>query len=270
MFGLAVLLMLVSPAVEGEDWRWQRDWALAEHFDLSLAPTLSLETGTQDLALPLGIPGLPASLRGSSLVSSGTAVLQRSRSGRSRPLLEYRGAAEAPIQSLALGGRGLLLRVEDPSLGGEAVLELRYRPAYEYPFRIGHAPRVSSDADARGHAVMAKAGCFSCHSLHGKRQVGPSLDRETLAPRLSERLDSDAYRRTLAELDASEEWALRRWREPRAEVLRAAGHGRLRVWMRWHLIEPSFDNLQARMPSMGLEPTEVEAVTDFLLGPSLN
>lgn len=222
---------------------------------------------TLQLEVARGAAGFPASSWGSRLLTDGRLVEVVSRSGSSAPFLAPRGPGQPSILSLALGERGLLLLVDDPERGG-AVLEVRHRPAYEYPWRIGHEPRVRDRDEAAGHAVMAAAGCFACHSLHGRRQVGPSLDRESLVPRLEQRLASAEYLQRLAALDARPEEAMRRWRRARAEVRATEGVERLRSWLRWHLIEPRFDEPDARMPSMGLTEEQIETVSRFLLGPA--
>ena len=265
---LLAALLLLAPAAGPSDeqaWRWQSRWALAELLDVARVEEPPGSAFARELSVRRAGPGVPPAWRGATLRVTGDGLQLEDRLGRGRPIVELRGEPAPSLLGVARGPTGLLLLAEDDRLGGRAVLELRYRPAFEYPFRIGHGPRVVDEVDARGHAAMVEAGCFACHSLHGRRQVGPSLDRETLVPRLRERLFSAEYERRLAELDSVEGWGIARWREARAEILAAQGDERLQRWMRRHLTEPAFDEPQARMPPPGLTAQQLEAVGAFLL-----
>lgn len=181
--------------------------------------------------------------------------------------VEYRGSSTRPIADVAVGPDGLYLLVVSAADGMPgSLLRVAYRPSVEYPHRVGEVSRVNGPADAAAHDLMARRGCFACHDLHGARLVGPSLDPLRLPERLQRRLGSATYRRRVAELDARGGERLRRWKDARARVLSAAGRDRLRLWMRYHLLNPAFDLPDARMPDMRLSLEDIGVISDFLLG----
>jgi hypothetical protein len=40
----------------------------------------------------------------------------------------------------------------------------------------------------------------------------------------------------------------------------------VKLWVKYHILEPRFDNPYSTMPNMGLTADEAAAITDFLIG----
>ena len=96
-------------------------------------------------------------------------------------------------------------------------------------------------------------------------QVGPNLDRPTLEADILARLSDPEYAQRVAELDRLDREPYAAYRRARQQVLAAPPEQRARVWMKYHLLEPKFDNQLAQMPNLGLSDAEGAAVADHLL-----
>jgi len=136
--------------------------------------------------------------------------------------------------------------------------------------RIAHEPRRSQpphlSRDDQAQLIMAHKGCYSCHGQRpNDLNVAPPLDRETLVPRIIERLESAAYQVEQRELDALDAEPYRSHRQARAAVQSARGIERARLWMKHHILEPTFDRKTSAMPSLGLTEQEAGEVADYLV-----
>jgi hypothetical protein len=49
-------------------------------------------------------------------------------------------------------------------------------------------------------------------------------------------------------------------------VLEATGLDKVRIWMKYRIVEPRFDDPRAQMPNLGLTEGEARALTAYLMG----
>jgi glucose/arabinose dehydrogenase len=139
-----------------------------------------------------------------------------------------------------------------------AVLRVAYEPERKQVHHRG--------ADEQALLIMTHKGCYSCHGQRpNDLNIAPPLDRETLVPRIIERLDSPAYRAEVRELDALNVEPYQSYRGARQAVLASRGVERARVWMKYHILEPTFDRRTSAMPSLGLTENEAQQVADYLV-----
>jgi len=180
--------------------------------------------------------------------------------GAPQPFLRYRGRGIQLMVGVTRGPDALYVLPLMPTHGADtAVLKIRHEPTREHPWVIGR--------DEAGRALMVAKGCFGCHSLEGGDTglPGPSLERDALVARLSKRLSSRAYLDSLDELDLIEAEPFVSFRDERELVRQADGRARLHTWLKFHVIQPKFDNPNSQMPSHDLTEDEASRVADALL-----
>ena len=177
-------------------------------------------------------------------------------------LIQYRGTGYQAVVGLACGPDAVYIVPIFPDVTGTtAVLAVQYDPSAVYPY-----PLASEKAPLR---LMDDKGCFGCHSLRGRGGYSaPSLDREQLVARLTQRLSSEDYRQAVAQVDSLPAEPFLSSRNARHAVLTAQGMDRVRLWMRYHIRQPKFDNPLSQMPALDVSGGEALAITDFLLYPS--
>src|SRR5690606_33930853 len=73
------------------------------------------------------------------------------------------------------------------------------------------------------------------------------------------------YLQSLDALDRMETEPYRSYREERHEVVATDGIEKVRLWMKYHIMEPQFDNPYSGMPNLGISEPEAEMITDYLL-----
>ena len=271
----------------GSDGLWDGDeWSLGASAMAFLAPPPAITGAASPSAAVVTVPpsdrdSLFVSLAGAvDAAAGGRAPTDRVPSGIVTFALGPRGDVPAVpkwlvrsrpdsgrhVGDLAFGAEGLhfLSRAAD---GDTSVVRLRYAPGSAYPFPLDAPALYDSPRDQRAHARMESYGCFSCHSMTSQAEgVAPSLERRDLARRLEERLGADAYRAQLDAVDALEDDYLESYRAARAEVRQARGAQRVRVWMRYHLLAPRFDEPHGRMPTLGVTEQDADAIGRYLLG----
>ena len=93
--------------------------------------------------------------------------------------------------------------------------------------------------------------------------MGPPLD-ETLVPRLEKRLNAPGYAKYLQTIDQIQTPPQVNYAAGRKEVLAAHGTERVKVWLKYHIMEPRFDNTYSLMPNLGLTERQSAAVADYL------
>lgn len=251
----------------GENYLWNgNDWSIGARADLTFYPDI----GPAQLEYYPGGSALPPEYSRSFLVAASNSdrpgLLRFGYSveeGRARSapeyIVRYQGSATQIVTGVALGPDGVYFVPTLPDAEGRsAVFRMSYRPDQPHPVLVTHA--------ADPEAVMEERGCFACHKIGGAGgTIGPSLDTQPMLKRLEARLESEAYVRNVTELDSLHREPFRRFREARAEVLRASGREKVRTWMIYRLMEPKFDNPAAQMPNLGLSKAEATLLTDHLL-----
>jgi hypothetical protein len=176
----------------------------------------------------------------------------------------YQSKEPQIVAGLAFGPDGLYISPLYPNKAGQSfILKITYNPEQASPYTL----LQNSDP----FLLMKEKGCVGCHTRNDRGGVGgaagPDLTRDPLVERLMARLNSDAYVQSLAEIDKLDTEPHRSFKEARQEVVAAKGLDRVRVWMKYRIQEPRFDNLYSQMPNMGVSEKEAILITDFLLTP---
>lgn len=182
-----------------------------------------------------------------------------------RQLMRYIGdGVQLPV-GLALGSDGVyIVPLMPDSEGRSAILRLSHAPDR------AHTNVIEPSLDPV--ALLNKYACIACHKFSagpGYGEVGPAINRRTLAGDLSVRLNDAGY---LAQLDAVDAMTIEPQLSQQAtrDALRdAEGTQRVRLWVRSHLLEPRFDRGHSMMPTLGLSEAEADALTEWLLAPGL-
>ena len=177
-----------------------------------------------------------------------------------RYFVRYAGKGKQVIAGLAMGPDGLYFVpvMPDPT-GRSAVLKVVYREGAVSP----HSSRDGEDVIS----LINSHQCYSCHVIndYGFGNTGPELGGAVMAQRISERLASADYEESLSGLDALDTEPYADYREARKEIMQKAGDERVKTWVKYHLLEPRFDNPSSQMPNTGLTENEAARITDYLL-----
>ena len=118
-------------------------------------------------------------------------------------------------------------------------------------------------------SLMVESGCAGCHVLDGDygfgSNVGPPLNAMdgSLQSRLHEYLHSEGYVQSLQDLDVSDSLH-RHWAYARREVLEATGDERVRLWIKYRILEPRFDRALSAMPNLGIPEPDAEYIASYL------
>ncbi len=174
-----------------------------------------------------------------------------------QPFLQYVGRGRQMPVGLAFGRDGLYVVPLFPMCDGESgILRIQYDPEHEHALVIGQDPIT----------LMSANGCFGCHSLD-PHEVMPaaSLDRESLLSRLTVRLNSAAYLKSLDAVDLLDVEPFESYRQARLDVREASDMERIRTWAKYQLLEPKFDDPGSQMGNLGLSEEEAILITDYLL-----
>lgn len=177
-----------------------------------------------------------------------------------RTLLQFLGANEQGVVGLAFGPDGLYFAPIMPNAAGQsAIYKITYAPEAAYPYRLTSTRKPVE--------LLYEKGCLGCHSIAGQLKGGtaaPPLDQAALIERLQLRLDSEAYLKQVADIDALDQDPQRQFAAARREVLAANGLDRIRTWIKYRVQEPRFDNTYTQMPNLGVTPAEAEILADYL------
>jgi hypothetical protein len=174
-------------------------------------------------------------------------------------LMQYRGDGYQSVVGLGCGPDAIYVVPIFPDRTGiTAILAVTYDSTAVYPYGLAeHIKPIR---------LMEDKGCFGCHALAGKGgTAGPSLDRDSLVARLTARLSSKEYRRSIDSVDALPVEPFVSSRKARHDVLDVEGMDRVQLWMRHHILQPKFDNPRSQMPALDLSDAQAVALTEFLL-----
>jgi glucose/arabinose dehydrogenase len=179
--------------------------------------------------------------------------------GPSELFVRYRGPGTQVPVGMAFGPDGLYFASILPASSGTSpIYKVAHDPANEHAFVIGRTTDPVS--------MMADKQCLGCHQIAERGgQVGPALDAADLVARLEARLSTPEYAASLAALDSLNMEPFASHAASRREVLAATGRERVRVWLRYRLLEPRFDAMAAAMPRPGLTDAQARILADYLM-----
>jgi hypothetical protein len=185
------------------------------------------------------------------------------------PSYFLRSLKRETVTGIVFGPDGLYFAPLYPGPDGTSpILKVSYDPARGHP----HSPNDTTDP----YRLFFDRGCIGCHRLDGAGgfggTAGPSLDHATLADRISQRVNNDAYIRSLDMIDQLTTEPQVAYRAARDAIRQAQGDERVRLWLKYRVLEPRFDNTATPMPNVGLNEQEAEMLAKYLLdgaGPSL-
>jgi hypothetical protein len=181
--------------------------------------------------------------------------------GVPKALLRYRGSQAQVVSGLAFGPDGLYIAPLIPNKQGlTAVLKITFDPEAQYPFTLA--------SELNPSVLMSTRGCFACHTLYNNDggSVGPILDADALVPRVLGRLNSEEYAVTGKELDQLEIEPFLSFRGARDTVRQAQGPGKVKLWVQNKILEPRFDDPNAKMPRISLSEEQAASIATHLVG----
>ena len=175
--------------------------------------------------------------------------------GQPETFVQYLGSGTPGVAALGFGPDGLYFAMLIPNAEGDTPV-YKVVPGGEHENLVG----------ASGNMFNAR-GCTGCHMIRGQgASVGPALDFDrTRVSQLEERLSSEDYAAQVAEVDQLNEEPFVSFRDERQAVLAAEGEEKVRLWMRYRIMEPAFDSPAAQMPNLGIEQEEADRLVSALL-----
>jgi hypothetical protein len=255
----------------GEDYLWAgSDAAIGTKAIAILSPSNGLsqldyhsgDAGGFPAGFYLSVSGSPTELKLGGPRVLRVAYLPRDARLVMAPtaFLRYQGSNVQVLASLAFGPDGLYLVPLLPNQEGvSAILKIVPDATGGYPVLIDQA------VDAR--TLLRERGCRNCHGLDraGTAQVGPNLYPGRLVPRLLERLSGEGYAAALRRLDQNSEQPFVAFRSARRQVLEATGLDRVRLWLRYRIMEPRFDSPASMMPDLSMPQQEADLIAEFIV-----
>ena len=262
----------------GRDYGYDgSDWSMGTNALAVFSPSVG---PAQAAWLPLASEVFPKANRGAFYVAFGgsmtlppgpglrgersiVAVSYDPTSGRLlrgiEPLLRYRGAALQLPAGVAFGPDGLyvapLFPVREDS---SAILRVSYAPEREHPFRI--------DRDESPAVLLAVHGCNGCHtSYEGQSSIGPSLDPPTLVASVARRVNAAGYAEELRRIDDLTDEPYASTRGARHEVASATGKEKVRLWLKYRIMEPRFDTTVSMMPNQDVSAAQADRLATHLV-----
>jgi glucose/arabinose dehydrogenase len=252
----------------GENYLWDgQDASIAARADGVIFPSVGPAqldyVGGSHPALSPEFHGLflvaTSSLRRGGVLAIPYSLAAGRMTGPPKTFVRYDGRRPQIVAGLAMGPDGVYIAPILPDASGRsAIYRVRYAPDRAHPFRL---------ADRRDPSLIISEGdCLGCHSLGGEGgSVAPALDRERLIESLRSRLASASYVEHVRRIDAMDQEPFASYRAARQEVLDAAGMQQMRLWVRYKLLEPRFDQPDAQMPDPRLSDAEAQLVAAHLL-----
>lgn len=176
-----------------------------------------------------------------------------------RLFFRYAGSGYQVLAGLAFGSDGLYVVPVLPDAEGQSVvLKLSYNPDNQHPYVIGQSSNPA--------VLMSQLRCSECHVIQGRGGLaGPSLDYDELIPRLAGRIASDDYVRSLGAVDRLDREPFLSYADARREVAAAEGDERIRLWLKYRIMEPRFDTPGSQMPNLGVAEREAEIIAAYLM-----
>ena len=177
-----------------------------------------------------------------------------------KTFLRYRGRDTQVLTGVGLGPDGLYFVPLLPNREGvSAVFKIAFEPDRGHPFVL--------ERELNPRILYLERGCRGCHSRdkQGDGNIGPNLNRDVLVSRLERRLNSQEYINAIGKIDLLDREPFASFKTARNEVMDAEGLGKIRLWVKNRILEPRFDNPNARMPNLGLSEAEAAAIADFLV-----
>jgi glucose/arabinose dehydrogenase len=186
-------------------------------------------------------------------------------------VLRYAGNLDYPLTGLAFGPDGLYFTPILPVRNGQgAVMKIQYEPERAHAITLADL-EAAALANAGGKDLMIAKGCFGCHQVLSARAAarggtaGPALGDAAMVERIQRRTSSPEFIRELEALNARDEPALNHYDDARRALIEAEGMERVRLYIKYQIVEPSFDGPLSGMPDLNVSEAEAEAITRFLL-----
>jgi mono/diheme cytochrome c family protein len=184
------------------------------------------------------------------------------------PIVQYTGPHRTTVLGLAEGSDGLYFTdffgaIEGGDAKGQGAV-YRVYPS-EKTLTLATTKERAGTPEERGEELFFGV-CTACHRYGDVGgHEGPELTG--LRARLDERLHSEAYEAELESLLSDEKSFAQSQAGRLRAVLGLTGGARVAQWFEFHLIEPRFDNLRAKMPSFAetLSPESRGDLAAFLL-----
>jgi glucose/arabinose dehydrogenase len=245
---LAVFAPSVGPA--------QMQWLARD--DESFAPEYRGELFLAFAGSTQSAPG-PGVRGDKSIVALPLDLAAGHATGAPRPVLRYRGANRQLLVGLAFAPDGLyvapLFNVRGSS---SAILRLRYAPAEAHPFVID---------DTAPTSLLNSLGCVGCHvPYEGRRNPVPSLDPQRLVASVHERLSAPDYPRKVAAADALTTSPQKEFHDARRQVASASGKEQVRLWLKYRIFEPRFEDPSVLMPKQEVSLAQAEKLANYFVG----
>lgn len=266
---------------KGEDYLWDgSDWSIGANSEQVFSPATGV---TQMEFVPEDSLIFPEEFRGRfyltlcgfpnmefkriadrGIVSFSYDFENHALLGRPKYLLRYKGEKLQMVVGLALGPDGLYFLPLYPVADGMSyVLKIRYEKGALNPY---NKVRI-----ANAFGFMMDRGCLNCHTIkgYGLGREGPPLEKAALVVRIEERINSPDYADMMKELDKIDAEPYKSYRVARRDVMGKEGLEKVRAWIKYRIMEPRFDNPDARMPNLGVTEANARMVADFLLTPDV-
>ncbi|MCB0168900.1 MAG: PQQ-dependent sugar dehydrogenase [Anaerolineae bacterium] len=263
---------------EGQNYFWNgNDWSIATNADFVFSPSLapaqmdylpgdsSLFPEEYRNTFFLDVSGWVARNKIPGVVTLKYGFEENRLVAVPEYFLKYRSSPEQTLAGLAFGPDGLYIVPILPNQEGKtAILKITYDPDVGHPFQV-----MQTD-DPK--ALLTEKGCLGCHSVGGEGgfggAAGPNLERDPMVERIQARLDAPSYKLVVDEINKLDREPFTDYKEAREEILAAQDLDKVRLWVKYHILEPKFDNAYSQMPNMGLTEQEASLVADYLIKPN--
>src|SRR4029078_436211 len=73
------------------------------------------------------------------------------------------------------------------------------------------------------------------------------------------------YKRRVSRVDAIDSQPYKLYRAARRNIMASSGTEQVALWIKYHILEPQFDQIGASMPNLGLSNQEAERISNYLV-----